>query len=247
MGWLDEKKDEIIELYDNGKKQIEIAKHFDVSQTAISLRLRKWGKSNTDFNRFKRFDDIDKETVRHLYWDEEMHPVQIAKKYSCHKQVIVNRMKEWGIPLRTKSQARVGKLNPIYNVGHTKEARKKMSDAFVNGRKFGFGATTWGKGQHYESPLQGKVWMRSSWEVKVANYLTSSGLKWYYEYKWLKIGELHYLPDFFIPILKLYIEVKGRKKKEDMEKLNLARQKHNVILWDRDVLYSLGIINSAGH
>jgi len=48
-----------------------------------------------------------------------MHPVQIAEKHGCHKQVIVNRMKEWGIPLRTKSEARMDKLNnarQIYNI-----------------------------------------------------------------------------------------------------------------------------------
>ena len=248
MDWLDNKKDEILDLYENqGKKQIEIAKHFNTSQTAISTRLRKWGRSNTDFNRFKRFDNIEKEDVRRMYWDEEMHPVQIAEKYGCNKQVIVNRMKEWGIQLRTKSQARRGKLNPIYGVGHTKKARKKMSDAFVNGRSFGFGAKTWGKGQYYDSPLQGKVWMRSSWEVKVADYLTNLNLDWYYENDWLKVGDFNYLPDFYIPMLELYIEVKGRKKKEDMKKLGDARKKYNIALWDREVLFDLGIINSAGH
>lgn len=120
MGWLDEKKDEIIEMYDNGKTQKEVATHFKVSTTAISLRLRKWNASNTDVNRFTRID-LDKEIVRRLYWDEELHPSQIAKRYNCHKQTIVNRMKDWGIPFRTKSQARMGKLNPIYGVGHTKD------------------------------------------------------------------------------------------------------------------------------
>ena len=245
--WLDEKKEEIVKLYNEEKTQLEISKYFNVSQTAISTRLRKWGLSNPDGNRFKRFDDIDEETIRRLYWDEEMHPAQIAEKYGCHKQVIVNRMKEWSIPLRTKSQARIGKLNPIYGVGHTKSARKKMSDAFVNGREFGFNAKTWGKGQYYDSPLQGKVWMRSSWEVKVAEYLTSLELDWYYEYKWLKVGDVNYLPDFFIPELSLYIEVKGREKPEDMEKLNKSQQLYNIVLWNREVLYNLGLINASGH
>ena len=141
----------------------------------------------------------------------------------------------------------MGKLNPIYDIGHTKAARKKMSQAFVKVRSFEFAAKTWGKGQYYDSPLQGKVWMRSSWEVKTADYLTSLNLDWYYEYKWLKVGNFNYLPDFYMPMLNLYIEVKGRKKKEDMDKLNNARQIYNIVLWDRDELFKLGLINSSGH
>lgn len=247
MNWLDDKKDEITILCNEGKTQVEMAKYFDVSQTAINNRLKKWGLNNPDCNRFKRFDEIDKETVRRLYWDEEMHPIQIAEKYGCHKQVIVNRMKDWGIPLRTKSQARVGKLNPIYGVGHTVSARKKMSAAFVNGREFGFNDKTWGKGQYYDTPLQGRVWMRSSWEVKVAEYLTFLGLKWYYEYEWLKVEDMSYLPDFFLPELSLYIEVKGREKPEDMEKLKKSQQLYNIVLWNREVLHNLELINASGH
>lgn len=117
-------KNKIIEMYENGSTQSEIAVYFKVATSTIGICLRKWGKSNPDANRFRRFD-IDKETVRRLYWDKELHPSQIAKKYGCSKQVIVNRMIDWDIPFRTKSQARMGKLNPIYDVGHTKETRKK--------------------------------------------------------------------------------------------------------------------------
>lgn len=249
MNWLDDKKFEILDLYENqGKKQIEIAEHFNVSQTAISLRLRKWEKSNTDFNRFKKFDNIEKEDVRRMYWDEEMHPVQIAEKYGCHKQVIVNRMKEWGIPLRTKSQARMGKLNPIYNVGHSKKARERMSDAFLNRTRSSFGFSgSWGKVQLYETPNQGVIKMRSSWEVETAEYLTSKNIDWYYESEWLDLGYTKYLPDFYLPKLNLFIEVKGRKKGTDIEKVLKARKYGNkVLLWDGEELLRRGIINNCG-
>jgi len=243
--WLDEKKDEIIELFNSGKKQVEIAERFDTSQTAISTRLRKWGISNPDGNRFKRFD-LDKETIRYLYWDEENHPSKIAKQYGCSTQVVINRMLEWKIPFRTKSEARKGKLNPIYNVGHTKDARQKMSEAFVKGRKIGF-HNHWGKGAWYDTPNQGKVFMKSGWESKTADYLSSLGLSWYYEYKWLDVGDGHsYLPDFYIPSLDLFIEVKGGLREEDIKKFLLARNKYNVILWNGEELLKLGIIKNSG-
>lgn len=247
MIWLDEKKNEIIELA-NSCTQMEIAEKFNVSITAISTRLRKWGVSNPDVNRFRRIE-IDKDELYKMYWDEEMHPSQIAKKYGCHKQVITNNLIKYGIPRRTKSEARMGKLNPIYGVGHTKKTRNKMSDAFVNGKRKSFGfSKNWGKGAYYETPNQGKVWMRSGWEVKVADYLTAHGIDWYYEHKWLNISDgKHYLPDFYLPTLNCYIEVKGRKKEVDMEKFELAKKKYNVILWDGVELLKLGIITNCGN
>lgn len=245
MTWLDDKKDEIIKMCEKGKTQREIATCFGVSLRPVNVRLRKWGINNPDANRFRRFD-IDEETVRHLYWDKELHPSQIAKKYGCNKQVIINRMKDWGIPFRTKSQARMGKLNPIYNVGHTEEARKKMSDSFVNGRTIGFN-THWGKGAYYIIPNQGKVWMRSGWEVKTADYLTANNIDWYYEFEWLDLGEIKYLPDFYLPELDVYIEVKGRKKGPDIEKVILAVEfGYKVFLWDGEELLKRGIIINSG-
>jgi len=247
LGWLDGKKDEVVKLYDSGKTQAEVAKHFKVSQAAISTRLRKWGLSNPDGNRFKRFDNIDKETVRRLYWDEEMHPVRIAEKYGCHKQVIVNRMKDWGIPLRTKSQARMGELNPIYGVGHTNGAKKKMSEAFENGRVIGFN-THWGIGSFYETPNQGDVWMRSGWETVTADYLTTQGKDWYYEYEWIKLAEsFRYLPDFYLPEYNLYIEVKGRVKEKDIKiKDIMLASGYKFLFWDGEELLKRGIISNSG-
>jgi hypothetical protein len=247
MDWLDDKKDEISILYNEGETQAEISKHFNVSQTAISIRLRKWGLSNPDGNRFKRFDEIDEETVKRMYWDEEMHPVQIAEKYGCDKQVIVNRMKDWGIPLRTKSQARIGRLNPIFGVGHTKGSKKKMSEAFENGRTIGFN-TNWGVGNFYKTPNQGDVWMRSGWEIATADYLTAQNKNWYYEYEWIKLSEsFRYLPDFYLPEYNLYIEVKGRVKEKDLRiKDIMIDSGHKFLFWDGEELLKRGIIRNPG-
>lgn len=246
MEWLDEFKDIIICLYEEGMKQTEIAKEFEVSQGTISLRLRKWGASDPDGNRFKR-NDIDKETLHRLYWDEEMHPSQIAEIYGCHKQTVTNFLIKYGIPRRTKSEARKGKLNPIYKTGHTKKARKKMSDAFVNGRKIGFN-NHWGVGSYYDSPNQGKVWMRSGWETSVADYLTKEGLNWYYESHWITLSESQkYLPDFYIPDLDLYIEVKGRIKSKDKKIIKLMYEnKYKFLFWDAEELIKRKIISNPG-
>ena len=243
--WLDEKKDEIVSFYMGGMKQEEIAAYFDVSQTAISIRLKKWKVNNSDGNRFKRIE-MDKDFLFDMYWNKKMHPSQIARIYNCSTQAIVNNLIKYNIRIRTKSEARMGALNPIYGVGHTIEAKEKMSKSFEDGRRMGYN-THWGKGAYYDTPNQSKVWMRSGWEVKTADYLTENNVDWYYEYEWLVIGEgKRYLPDFFLPEHNCYVEVKGRKKERDMEKFMLAKEKYEVLLWDGEELLRLGIIGNTG-
>jgi len=245
LDWLDDEKNEIIRLHtEEGWTNKELSENYNVSTCAINTRLRKWKANVSDCNRNKRVD-IPKEDIRRMYWDEEMHPYQIAEKYGVHKSTITNKMKNYGIPSRTKSESRVGELNPIYDIGHTKEARKKMSQAFVNGRKMGYNKC-WGNYSKYITPNQGEVTMRSGWEVKTADYLTSLGIDWYYEFIWLELGDLNYLPDFYLPDLNMYIEVKGRLKPEDLIKFNKAKEKVNIALWDGIELLKLGIIDNCG-
>ena len=243
--WLDKERDTIIRMYESGSKQIEIANYFNTSQGSISTRLRKWGVSNPDSNRFIRVD-ISKGVLYDLYWNKELHPRIIGELYGCSFGTIHNKLKQYSIPTRTKSEARMGKLNPIYGVGHTKKACKKMSLAFKNGRKMGYN-NHWGKGAYYDTPNQGRKWMRSGWEIKTANYLTNKGVDWYYEYRWLSVGEdNHYLPDFYLPVEDKYIEVKGRKEKVDMAKVELAMKRYDIELWDGEELLKRGIINNCG-
>lgn len=246
MVWLDGYKDIIICLYNEGMKQTEIADGFGVSQTAISTRLRKWGVSNSDGNRFIRVN-ISKNELYDMYWNKEMHPRQIAKIYGCSKQVITNNLIKYNICRRTKSEARIGKLNPLYGVGHTESTKKKMSDAFTNGRNIGYN-THWGKGGYYNTPNQGKVWMRSGWEIKVAEYLNKNNIDWYYEYEWLNIStDKNYLPDFFLPKYNCYIEVKGRVDEVDLEINRLANKKYNVLFWNGEELLKRNIIKNSGN
>ncbi len=51
--------------------------------------------------------------------------------------------------------------------------------------------------------------MRSRLEGKVASLFDSHGLKWMYEAEGLDINGIWYLPDFWIPELKCFVEVKG--------------------------------------
>jgi hypothetical protein len=87
--------------------------------------------------------------------------------------------------------------------------------------------------------------MDSSWEVKVASYLDSQGIKWDYSKKvFLLSKNRSYRPDFVLSCGKI-IEVKGYWRKANKEKFELWRQLYPDVVcevWDKTKLKSLGLI-----
>lgn len=234
------------ELVFQGLKQQDIAEKFNTTQHIISMCLRLWGVNNSNGNRFIEID-IPKEVLNQIYWVDKQHPKVIADKYNCSITTVIRNMEKYGIPLRTKSESRKGELNPIYEVGHTLEAKEKMSEAFVGGRSI-FSNNYWGTTSKYKTPNQGIVTMRSSWEVRFADYLTSSDKDWLYEPNTFKLSNIiSYRPDFYIVSEDLYVEVKGRLKDGDIVKINMFQEKgFNLLYIDRPILEEIGLINSSG-
>jgi hypothetical protein len=63
---------------------------------------------------------------------------------------------------------------------------------------------------HGKRVLVGSTWMRSTYEARFAMFLISNAIEWTYEPKWFDVGEgKTYLPDFYVPNLDVYVEVKG--------------------------------------
>lgn len=94
----------------------------------------------------------------------------------------------------------LGELNP--NFGNPKVKDSWAAGAYADRPLPAHGA---GKGGYH-----GGVWMRSSWELRFAEKLDEVGIEWLYEPKRFPVGEGRtYTPDFFIPKLNLWIEIKG--------------------------------------
>lgn len=232
----------------DGKTQAQIAMLLGISQSTVSRKLLKWGHNNSDGNRFKRLY-ISVKDLKNLYWDKEMHPSQISKIYECSKQTIIKKMHQFGIPLRTKSQSRLGKLNPMYNSHHTESSKQKMSNSFCSGKRSYIGfAGNWGKPSMYTATNGFKIRMRSGWEVKTAYYLDRGSIRWFYESIWIDLGESKYLPDFYLPDYGIFIEVKGRTKGPDLSKVSAANDMgYKVLLWTAEELLKRGIITNSGN
>lgn len=97
--------------------------------------------------------------------------------------------------------------------------REKMSilaTARVLNKQNRFG-TGWGKVGYYAG-----VWMRSSWERRLASDLDKLGIPWEYEAHTFQVRGRRYTPDFFLPNQKLYLEVRPASKIDTLLQTKVA-------------------------
>lgn len=67
--------------------------------------------------------------------------------------------------------------------------------------------------------------MRSHLEVRWAKFLDEHNIEWIYEVQGANMDGLWYLPDFYLPGFKTYLEIKGLMEEESEEKIRrLARE-----------------------
>jgi hypothetical protein len=91
-----------------------------------------------------------------------------------------------------------------------------------------------------------RIDMRSTWEVAFAWACDFYGIEWVYEPEWfvLKKG-VRFLPDFFLPEADLYVEVKGRMSKRDLEQISLFARDRALVFAGRKEIVSLAGLSSA--
>jgi len=86
---------------------------------------------------------------------------------------------------------------------------------------------------------------RSTWETLYAKYLDRKGIEWQYESKTFNLGNITYTPDFYLPKLDIYIEVKGfwwKKQKEKFIKFKRQYSNINIKLLMKKDLQKLKVI-----
>ena len=122
-----------------------------------------------------------------------------------------------------------GKIIP-WVLGKTKETderiallSKKVSDS-VNER---VKRNEWHKSLGKKKRVEYKgIMLDSSWEVIVAEYLDEHNIKWEQPtngFEYILDGVIHkYYPDFYIPSIDKYIEVKGYERRKDLVKYKVV-------------------------
>jgi hypothetical protein len=78
-------------------------------------------------------------------------------------------------------------------------------------------------------------WMRSTWEKALADWLYDRGIEYQYEAHRVPLSEDEtYLPDFYIPSINYYVEVKGWWDTKSKHRVAMFLQSHdNLIIVDR--------------
>lgn len=244
--------EEIVELYQRGLIGREIAEKLECSISLVQQRLAKAGIKMRDCNS-RRTIDVDPNVLKEMYWDKKMHPREIGAILGMHKNTVAKKMREFDIPLRTKSEARIKELNPIYGIGHSKATKEKMSALFVTGERNldAIKNNQYGKRVKYAGEV-----FRSSWEYGFALFLDNHNVPWEYEphrigYKF-KGQRRTYIPDFYLPKglnsgYPTYVEIKGYSAKKDRYKLVAIKRKlPNLVIYRRQDLLKLGIIDQSG-
>lgn len=110
------------------------------------------------------------------------------------------------------------------------ECRNKIfSRIATNNPKMGGNKNTKAYGW-YESTFAGRVWLESSWELKVAQSLDKNTVEWYRP-KPLPYGDKLYYPDFYIPMFNVYLDPKNPYLQiQDKYKLEQVSKQNSVTI-----------------
>lgn len=90
------------------------------------------------------------------------------------------------------------------------------------------------------------IGMRSSWEVKAAEYFDTMGWEWKYEPR--KFNLLHGMTltiDFYVKTIKTWIEIKGYPRSDARFKIDEFKRiysKLTIEVWDKQILLQKGIL-----
>lgn len=133
-----------------------------------------------------------------------------------------------------------GKNNGMFGKKHSKETKEKMSiihkklenSHFKLGHivsqeiKDKISKSHKGIKPSWYRIIYNGIKMRSSWEVKYAQYLDSKNIKWEYEKKTFDLGNTTYTPDFYLPETNEYIEIKGWWRPKSKEKFETFKNRY---------------------
>ena len=137
----------------------------------------------------------------------------------------------YGKFLSEETKRKVGeKAKEMWRTKDMTERNKKTSEKLrgknnhfwgKNGKKsLRYGKTPpHGKGAYYKG-----IWMRSSWEIKIAEWLDKQNWKWLYEPKRFELKNKTYCPDFYLPDLNVWWEIKGWFHKRHQETIKQFRE-----------------------
>ena len=142
---------------------------------------------------------------------------------------------------------RSGRLIPSFKGKHHTEENKQRFREIINQRYLDGWQPVCGRCPKYDysSSIAGDIKVDGSWELAVCVYLDSINVTWKrnvdrFSYINLENTSSTYCPDFWVDEWDSYIEVKGYKT--DLDDCKWSQFTKNLLIWDKPVLESMGIL-----
>lgn len=200
--------------------------------------------------------------------------IQQYCSYKCHKQSLKGAkrpdwskriLERWnnGIMLRQPNSTSFKRGNISWNKGLTKETDERVaklaeitrqrSPVVQKGYKFTSKHLKNSLGKRNGNPHgSGKSGyredvghsFRSRWEANFARILNFMEVRWEYEQKRFMFEDCSYLPDFYLPELDIYIEVKGFLRDKGLRLLRMSEKYPDIVVKvvDEEVYKNISII-----
>lgn len=199
-----------------------LTKNIDERINSFSKRMEEY---NPMFNIDTRLKNSSSQLERFKKFD---HPF----KGKHHTEESIKRM----------CNSHKGCISPMKGKHHTEES--KIKNSIHNKGRIPPISSSRGKRSYYDSPLQGNICFRSSYELAYAKYLDSKNILWMYEIETFDLGDTTYTPDFFLPQFEKFIEIKGYMRSEAKKKIDKFLEQYP---WDleilrKDDLFRLGVL-----
>ncbi len=190
------------------------------------------------FRNFQHCFNLSKALKGRIISEEHRRKISITKKGKSNPSAIGNKntlgMHHTEFSRRKVSLSKLG-------IPRSEETKRKVSIGLSLGIAEGRIKINNSKRIRYKEIL-----FRSNWEILFAKELDRLGIIWKYE-ELLLIPSGGYLPDFFLPECKLYIEIKGYWRDDALRKFIEASQIYSVKLIMEKELKELGILGNSGN
>jgi len=187
---------------------LQIAEHCKVTHPAVRGWLVKFNiprRSNSEAQCVLRGTQaLTKGLLTDLYHEKGLSQAEIGERFGITQAAIKTKMKNFGIPTRTKSENLKGEKNPMFGRTHTPAARAKIREA--NRRQF---STQEARDRHailtakqIEAGRTGKT--HNKLETAFAAILDGLDIVYIWQYRISK-----FVYDFYIPATNTPIETHG--------------------------------------
>lgn len=161
---------------------------------------------------------------------------------TAEDQRILNRVESYKRNLKSGRTV----IKPHAHSEATKERLSQIQSERI--KKMGSGGFKNIKWYYVKNHEDDSIVVRGKWELFVSELLNKHGIKWFrgnaLKYKDQNNATHRYSPDFYLPDMDAYIEVKGYFSEKDKNKMNLTLQQNKVSIVLIDTFWYHKLLNN---